>query len=248
MARSFACTSPNTFREVSVRCHRCPGCLALRAWLKSLRIELEAHGHAGRVWLCTLTFRVVPEGDGYDEVQKWIKRTRKHAPSGSVRYTCVSELGGRNGRLHYHLVLYCQDDLKWRDLNHWALGHAHYKLVTAYHAARYISKYLAKGHGKVRSSQKLGVATMEKVHEHPHVDATLAAFPGAKVAKVGRTRVPRELQVAKEASSRYSKVEWDDAVSAPQEGVPPSITREVWRRLGEVIHQQYLKSYQDEHD
>jgi len=199
------------------------------------------------VWLCTLTFRSAA-ADQYADVQRWLKRVRKHSPSGTVRYTCVSELGSRNGRFHYHVVLYCQDDLKKRDLESWTLGFAHYKLVTAHHAAQYIAKYLAKGHGKVRSSQRLGVATMEKVHAHETVSAVLSAVPGAQVAKVGGTRVPRELQVAKTPPARYRKAEWDDAVSAPHEGDPPAISSEEWRRLGDIIHQQYLKTYQDEHD
>lgn len=236
LTRSFECLRPSDFRGVQVRCNRCRHCLALKSWIKALRIELEAHGHAGRVWLCTLTFRAPPVGDAYSEVQKWLKRVRKHAVSGSVRYTCVSEFGSRNGRFHYHLVLYCQDDLKWRDLDHWSLGHAHFKLVTGYYASRYIAKYLSKGHGKVRSSNKLGVALMEKVHGHPVVDASLTAFPGAKVAKVNGTRVPRELQVEKEASPRYSKAEWDDAVSAPPEGDPPAISQTEYRQLAFIIN------------
>lgn len=195
MSRSFQCLKPR--EPEGWRCQKCTGCLTLRAWLKSLRIALEAYGHDGRCWLCTLTFRKEAQVDQYSEVQKWLKRVRKHVPSSTVRYVCVPEAGSRNNRLHYHLVVYCTDELKYRCLDHWHLGFANYKLVDPSAAGAYVAKYLAKGHGKVRASQRLGSDFVDTLHRK--ADPVLSAFPGARVIGFiprGRrkaVRVPREL-------------------------------------------------------
>ena len=192
--RSFVCVDPRDFRGEQVRCWKCPGCRSLRLWLRSLRIHLEALGHNDRVWMCTLTFKeAVNDTDGYPQVQKWLKRVRKACPKDSrIRYTCVCELGARNRRLHYHVVVYSQSDVKWRMLDCWTAGHAHYKLVSGRAAVRYVLKYMEKGHGKVRSSSKLGVEFMDRVHSC--AAGVLDQFPGAVVASVGGCRVPRELR------------------------------------------------------
>lgn len=193
--RSFVCLCPQEVPKIgTVRCWRCDGCRQLRAWLRGLKMQLEALGHDDRVWLATLTFKEETSDDvGYPEVQKWLKRVRKSLPASTrVRYTCVCELGSRNRRLHYHLVVYTDASCTWRKLNQWSAGHAHFKLVNGREAVRYVLKYVGKGHGKVRSSVRLGAETMDRVHQTVH--PVLAAFPGSVVVRVGACKVPRELQ------------------------------------------------------
>lgn len=155
MKRSFVCESPKTVYLTGsaemVRCWKCTGCRSLRAWLKSLRIHLEALGHKDRVWLCTLTFREETDDDqGYPCVQKWLKLVRKQLDKKAgekLRYTCVPELGSRNRRLHYHVVVYSTASLTWRTLNQWQHGFSHYKLASGRLAVAYVLKYLSKGRG-----------------------------------------------------------------------------------------------------
>lgn len=242
--RSFECVAKIEFAGEFHRCHRCSGCVALRAWLSSLRIELEAHGHKGRVWLCTLTFKepVVDERVSYALVQKWLKRVRKNASSGSVRYTCVSELGGRRGRFHYHLVLYCQDDLKWRDLNSWDAGFSHFKLVGAHAAAMYVGKYLSKGSGKVRSSQKLGVATVENVNEA--CAEVYESFPGAKLVSIAGTKVPKELSARSHVFVPLSEIpRYEDTLP---DGPDRTEERNSWKQLRDIVNKQYSLRHKDE--
>lgn len=204
MARmSFVCTQPPVFKGRTVRCWKCDGCRTLRTWVKSLRVHLEALGSHDRVWLCTLTFdQEETDETAYPLVQKWLKAVRAaHGRGGRLRYTCVPERGVR-GRFHYHLVVYADDALKWRTLNRWSHGFAHYKMVSGARAARYVMKYILKGHGKVRSSMKLGTQTMEDVHESAFVQVFAAAFPTGEVVSVGGVRVPRELRRAFDQAGR----------------------------------------------
>lgn len=193
--KTFECTGDKEWNGEKVRCHQCLGCRTMYAWVKSLRIHLEALGHTDRVWLCTLTFATeVDDEVGYPLVQKWLKAVRiglSRKDGSALRYTCVCERGSRNNRLHYHLVVYSGDTLKWRMLDKWEHGHSHFKLVSGSQAAKYVLKYLSKGHGKVRSSIKLGVSLVTKAET---VCAPIfEAFPGAKIVRIGPARVPREL-------------------------------------------------------
>lgn len=187
------------------------------------------------MWLCTLTFKEpLPDAEAYPHVQRWLKRVRRNAPSRSVRYTCVCELGGRNSRLHYHLVLYCRDDLRKRQLAHWDRGFGHYKLASAHHAAVYVSKYLSKGHGKVRSSARLGVATVEKVHAVS--SAVYEAFPDARLVSVSRTKVPTELSARPHEFVPVSEIpRYEDTQPI---GPDQSEARQYWQSIASVVNSQ----------
>lgn len=217
MKLSFVCQEQKTLPSGElVRCQKCAGCRSLKAWIKSLRVQLETVGHGGRVWLVTLTFREeqADESDAYKLVQLWLKRLRDHIgrkDGGLIRYTCVSELGSRSNRLHYHLVVYSSAEVKWRMFAKWEHGFSRFKLVSGLEAARYIMKYLSKGHGKVRSSSKLGVHCVETVSQNEVVAGVLSAFPGAVVKAVASVRVPRELQSASPGPEPVENLSWAES-------------------------------------
>lgn len=246
MKRSFVCQDLKEAPRVGlVRCWKCPNCRALRLWLRSLRVHLEAYGHDDRVWLATLTFKE-PHTDeqGYPLVQKWLKRVRKALPAGAVlRYTCVCELGSRNRRLHYHLVVYANDLVKYRSLTCWDHGFSQFKLVSGREATRYVLKYMGKGHGKVRSSVRLGADFMDRVHSC--VSDVLAQFPGAVVSRVGPCKVPREYFRVSEGPGPAPAVPsyWREAYQFPSDTVcSTGMSRATFRKLYRL--QQRSRSYE----
>ena len=167
---SNGCINPNfdnfshgTFRA----CRKCSECLRRRRWkwyFKALR-ELDTWE---RTWFVTLTFATIPEHP-FEEVQKWLKRLRKSHPS-KIKYLCTTEYGSENGRLHYHLLVHCEESLKRRDVeSKWNSGFSTAKLVqkpVVYDAVTkrrkhnkaisYVTKYLLKSNQKLRSSQHYG--------------------------------------------------------------------------------------------
>lgn len=195
----FVCSVPRTLASgQEVRCGKCAECVDLRGWLKRQVIGLEVVGHAGeRCWFGSLTFRDVPEeGDGYDAVQKFIKRLRKGNPDARFRYVAVREYGSRNKRLHYHLVVFCDRVLKYREIPEWGYGFSRWKIADE-GAWEYVVKYIQKqGGAKVRGSTRLGRNTVEVVHGHPLVDSFLRQFSGAVVARVCGFKVPRSMTPA----------------------------------------------------
>ena len=114
----------------------------------------------------------------------------------------MSELGTRNGRFHYHVVLYCEDDLRYRHLSHWDRGFGNYKLVDAGHAARYISKYLAKGHGKdARLLRVSGTQVPKEMSARSHVFVPLSELPRYE----DTTPVDEDLSEERHVWIRYPK-------------------------------------------
>jgi hypothetical protein len=107
-----------------------------------------------RAWFVTLTFRSIPENP-YREVQLWLKRLRKTYKE-SIRYIVAQEHGTKNGRIHYHLLLFGQQSLKRRTIEDpWKSGFSNAKLATPDSAA-YVTKYLMKSNARVRASAHFG--------------------------------------------------------------------------------------------
>lgn len=208
----FDCLSPGEWAGREKRCWRCLGCRSLRAWVRSLKLRLEAAGHDDRVWLCTLTLKEeLSDAQAYPLVQKWLKRARKYFAShglGNARYCCVCEYGSRNGRIHYHIVLFVGDAVKYRSLPEWSHGFHHFRLVSGGAASRYVTKYVLKSpRVKVRASQRLGASIVNQCYEHDQVLAALRAFTGAKVVSIAGVRVPREMQ---RTITSIDEVDWSD--------------------------------------
>lgn len=188
-----ACTNVQEHRGVVHRCWKCASCKRLLAWLKVQRIGLETLAHKDeRSWFLTFTFATVPtEGDGYREVQLWLKRLRFGVQS-PVRYIMIPEWGPKHGRLHYHGMVWCERELKYREFPQWPNGHSRYKIAKP-GAWEYIVKYLSKGTGKVRASSKLGLATIQTVEKHPMVVSVLECFPRARIDSIGGYSVSNRL-------------------------------------------------------
>lgn len=179
----FRCLNPKISGPFTQRCRKCRACLDLLAWRKQTLSEFEAFG-SERTWFVTLTFKEVPpnEAAAYVLVQKWLKVVRARLDRGKgekIRFCCVTEMGGLNGRLHYHLLLFVSHGVLYRDLPPWDHGHWKHNLARRKHIA-YVAKYLSKG-VKYRASQKLGTPGFTKILDHPMVKDFLAAFPGATV-------------------------------------------------------------------
>ena len=190
------CTSPVSFREMTVSCGKCARCRERKSWLKRQRVGLEVQGHLGeRAWFCTLTFGADQEGDAYRSVQLWLKRLRKGLPGKKVRYVAAREYGARNGRLHYHVLVFCDHPVKYRELPVWDHGFYKYKIGDR-SAWEYITKYIQKSGGKLRGSVKLGVGTLESVIAHPLALAVLEHFPGTAVKRIGKFKVTKEVASA----------------------------------------------------
>lgn len=195
---AFECVSPAyvEYLDRTVRCGKCLQCVALKGWLKRQLVGLEVLGHQGeRAWFCTFTFREVQqeEKEAYGLVQKWLKRLRKNHPDNRFRYIAVREHGAKGGRLHYHLLLFCECPVTWRGLPKWAHGFSVFKLADE-SAWEYVIKYCQKAKGvKVRGSTKLGENTVETVAGHPLVRSVMDALGGSYLVRVGGFRVPRKL-------------------------------------------------------
>ena len=135
-----------------VRCRKCVNCMRMRQrqWMYRGAVEYIT---SQRTWFGTLTWSGKDAPD-YNEVKKYFKRLRK--AHGSFRYLCTEELGDKNKRLHWHILLHCSDNMSWREISSkWDHGHVYWKLARGAGLASYIAKYAAKG-GRIRASRFYG--------------------------------------------------------------------------------------------
>lgn len=121
------CTRPITQDEKTFSCRTCDECIATRrhGWVSRAMAEKACHSHAACV---TLTYSdATQEGrDGarmfaYADVRLFLGRLREAAryeakragwnQAPYVRFLCAGEQGDRNGRCHWHLILYTNFDL-----------------------------------------------------------------------------------------------------------------------------------------
>lgn len=243
-----ACLSPvpNAYLGRDVRCGKCAACRGLSAWWKRNRIGLEVLGHQGdRAWFCTLTFSALPqEGDGYDHVQKWLKRVRKAHPDLRIRFIAVREYGPRHQRLHYHVLLFADGRVTYRSIPAWECGFSRYK-VADQEAWEYVVKYCQKDVGaKVRGSTRLGVELVETVAGHDLVASVLRAFSGSKLVRVGKFVVPHAMRpmagsdpdhlLRRDLLEGLSESESTRGISAEvwkewMKSIPPEVVRKVRR-------------------
>jgi len=88
-----------------------------------------------------------------NSVRQWLKKTRRVHKD--LRYICVTEYGGLNGRLHFHLLLHFTTDVPWTALNTWTHGFQNIKLcqTTDFH---YVAKYITKQEQRILCSSKYG--------------------------------------------------------------------------------------------
>lgn len=156
------CKSPVTLRNgVIVPCHECSQCrtAAIFDWVgrniaESITskathcIELTyGRGLSGEVLHERAVYLT------YSDVQKWLKRWRRHDEDGlayPVRYFVTGEFGSRFGRAHWHVIMHWQDRVPRFRLGeryneeHWEHGFTFAKKANA-EKIRYVCKYIQKG-------------------------------------------------------------------------------------------------------
>lgn len=169
--RSKNCNNPNFNNYLTgnfVPCRKCAECMNTRRWRWYFKALTEIETWE-RTWFVTLTFRKIPD-EPYGEIQKWFKRLRKKFNSNSFRYLCTTEFGSKNGRLHYHLLVHCDEKIPRRAVeSKWNSGFSRAKLVYRQSAtdartqhqpqnkaAHYVTKYLLKESQKIRASHRYG--------------------------------------------------------------------------------------------
>ena len=169
--KSKSCSNPNWNSWLTgqfVPCRKCAECFQRRRWSWYFKALTEIETWE-RTWFVTLTFKKVPD-EPYGEIQKWFKRLRKNNKTTSFRYLCTTEFGSKNGRLHYHLLVHCDEIITRRRVeSDWNSGFSRAKLVSKQSAkdartkhqpqnkaAHYVTKYLLKESQKIRASHRYG--------------------------------------------------------------------------------------------
>lgn len=207
-------------------CGQCIACRINRARIWTTRILLESKEHLLNSFV-TLTYNddLLPVDCKLckRDVQLFLKRLRRKMEPLKVRYYCVGEYGDKNGRPHYHLMLFGVNDPRlveecWK-FEGYPMGHVLVGDVTK-DSARYVTGYLVKDDRKVKEwmtcSRKPGlgasyVARMgSKVREsgfHASSDASQVRI-GGKNHPIGRYLA----EIMSEASGipmGYGKIEGD---------------------------------------
>lgn len=198
------CDDPRIGFRGYVPCRHCPTCRRINVW-RWLQRCLDEVAASERTWFVTLTFRRIPEGQGYPLVQKWLKRVRKDLGNERIRYFVTPEFGSGRGRLHYHLLVHGSRRLTGRVLrSQWREGITHARLVfdasrtdaDTRASARYVAKYASKD-ARPRASVGYGNTAPLRALENDIVRAVFAAFPAARLQSVdagpciGEYRPPR---------------------------------------------------------
>lgn len=179
------CSNPKTFPGGIGRCGGCVGCLKFKTWQWEMRIEHEAREWP-RAWSGTLTWRYAPNSEKamYEEFQRFMKRVRKGLTS-KIRFVAAIENGERNGRLHMHCLIFCREEVKFRDINSkWRSGYRGFKLAKTRRSRCYGVKYLIKG-ARVKSSNGLGRDVIKAFKASDAASAIANAFPGAMISALG---------------------------------------------------------------
>lgn len=130
-------------------CGKCLGCVTDNARKWALRCNLELTQHLATLFT-TLTY--APENEPttltWRHVQLFLKRLRRHRTIHSlerIRYFASGEYGEKNGRPHYHLIIFGADALSNAQLinDTWKLGITQTYPVTPA-AINYVAGYTAK--------------------------------------------------------------------------------------------------------
>lgn len=125
-------------------CGGCIGCrtTAARSW--SLRCHLEMQQHSAAAFT-TLTYsdHHLPVTLTKRHVQLFLKRLRKNVDA-KIRFFASGEYGEKNGRPHYHALLYGLDNANYGDIDRsWQMGQTKTVALTPA-AINYVTGYCAK--------------------------------------------------------------------------------------------------------
>jgi hypothetical protein len=131
-------------------CGRCYQCRSKRAAGWSFRLVKEAEVSTSAFFV-TLTYENPPITSKKlmtlqkDDVQKFMKRLRKHEKDNKIRYYAVGEYGSKTDRPHYHIILF---NAKAENVaKAWKKGHIHLDEVNP-QTVNYTLKYISK-EGKI---------------------------------------------------------------------------------------------------
>ena len=97
----------SSYHELKVPCGKCVECALAysKEWQVRLLDELSAHSAACMVTL-TYNEQYNPLALVKSDLQKFIKRVRKHFEPQKIRYFGCGEYGGKSARPHYHVILF----------------------------------------------------------------------------------------------------------------------------------------------
>lgn len=141
------------YKDLTVRCRKCKGCLLQRQFEWKNRMLLENWGRTDTPLFMTWTFKPSYYYDNrhyvFTESQKLYRRIRKLGHD--LRYFSTIERGKKRGRLHIHSILWSESlrKLSWTDqfftlLNTWGKGAIKMRVVRSPGAFHYVAKYLVK--------------------------------------------------------------------------------------------------------
>lgn len=116
------CTRPIEQDGNTFACRTCDECISTRrhAWVARAMAEKATHRHA---MVIALTYGSATEADrdaarmfAYVDVMAWLKRLRaamrRLDRSAVLRFLCAGEQGDRNGRCHWHVVVFSSLDVR----------------------------------------------------------------------------------------------------------------------------------------
>lgn len=104
---TFAKKGTQIDEDVMVPCGKCEGCRAAARQDWAIRMHHESESYDRNSFL-TLTYENSPEKLQKPDLQKFIKKLRKHS-NRQLRYFACGEYGEETNRPHYHLVLFNED-------------------------------------------------------------------------------------------------------------------------------------------
>lgn len=123
--------------------------------------ETDYHQHSAFVTL-TYADEFLPEDGAVhkDHLQLFLKRLRRRLEPVKLKYYATGEYGEKNGRPHYHIILYGLDEQTHLKQLHgaWPYGLIHTGTVT-YDSARYVADYV---HGLKKLQRKQPFALCSK--------------------------------------------------------------------------------------
>lgn len=186
------CTAPKWGFMGLRPCRSCAACASYERYIWRTRAIFETRASVRSAFF-TLTFRK-SEASAYDEIQRWLKRVRKAHPSMVLRYLCVLELGEKNRRRHYHLIIHADRPFVLRDVRRlWKGGISHARLMRA-SDIRYVTKYITKGSPeRPRASISYGYKPVRAVLTHPLITSVFRRFPSARRVTFNGETIPRRL-------------------------------------------------------